>query len=160
AYQLIESMAQNHYQWGSERTPVEKTQTKGGMYEISGIDHVNAKIDALAQKIESLTTAPKATVASTTQGCELCGAQGHAIAECNLLTETPTDHVNYTQGNSYNPSQRNHPYLSYKSNNALYAPSPTPPGFQKPAFNAPRKSNLELLIENFIATQTQTNLQT
>ncbi|MCI80160.1 hypothetical protein A2U01_0101431, partial [Trifolium medium] len=59
-------MAQNHYQWGSERTPAEKPQTKGGMYEISSIDHVNGKLDALTQKIESLTTAPTATVAATT----------------------------------------------------------------------------------------------
>ncbi|XP_045791573.1 uncharacterized protein LOC123886284 [Trifolium pratense] len=32
AYQLIESMDQNHYQWGSERTPEEKPQTKGGTF--------------------------------------------------------------------------------------------------------------------------------
>ncbi|XP_045804300.1 uncharacterized protein LOC123897629 [Trifolium pratense] len=161
AYQLIESMAQNHYQWGNERTTVEKPQTKGGMYEISNMDHINAKLDALTQKIESLTNAPKATMAATIQNCELCGAQGHAIAECRLLTEAPTDQVNYTQGNSYNQNQRNHPYLSYNSNNALYAPgqapTPSPPGFQKPAQNAPMKSNLELMIENFIAIQTQTN---
>jgi hypothetical protein len=55
AYQLIENMAQNHYQWGSERAAIEKSNTKGGMYEVSGIDHVNAKVDALTQKIESLT---------------------------------------------------------------------------------------------------------
>ncbi|XP_045831437.1 uncharacterized protein LOC123922791 [Trifolium pratense] len=161
AYQLIESMAQNHYQWGNERTTVEKPQTKGGMYEISNMDHINAKLDALTQKIESLTNAPKATVAATIQNCELCGAQGHAITECRLLTEAPTDQVNYTQGNSYNQNQRNHPYLSYNSNNALYvpgqAPTPSPPGFQKPAQNAPMKSNLELMMENFIAVQTQTN---
>ncbi|XP_045827939.1 uncharacterized protein LOC123919930 [Trifolium pratense] len=161
AYQLIESMAQNHYQWGSERAPVEKTQTKGGMYEISNMDHINAKLDALTQKIESLTNAPKANVAATIQNCELCGAQGHTIAECRLLTEAPNDQVNYTQGNSYNQNQRNHPYLSYNSNNALYAPgqtpTPSPPGFQKPAQNAPMKSNLELMMENFIALQTQTN---
>ncbi|CAJ2652135.1 unnamed protein product [Trifolium pratense] len=161
AYQLIESMAQNHYQWGSERAPVEKTQTKGGMYEISNMDHINAKLDALTQKIESLTNAPKANVAATIQNCELCGAQGHTIAESRLLTEAPNDQVNYTQGNSYIQNQRNHPYLSYNSNNALYAPgqtpTPSPPGFQKPAQNAPMKSNLELMMENFIALQTQTN---
>ncbi|XP_045800522.1 uncharacterized protein LOC123894544 [Trifolium pratense] len=161
AYQLIESMDQNHYQWGNERTTVEKPQTKGGMYEISNMDHINAKLDALTQKIESLTNAPKATVAATIQNCELCGAQGHTIAECRLLTEAPTDQVNYTQGNSYNQNQRNHPYLSYNSNNALYAlgqaPTPSPPGFQKPAQNVPMKSNLELMMENFIAVQTQTN---
>jgi hypothetical protein len=30
AYDLIEDMAQNHYQFLSERIPVEKTQPKGG----------------------------------------------------------------------------------------------------------------------------------
>ncbi|XP_045831066.1 uncharacterized protein LOC123922389 [Trifolium pratense] len=125
------------------------------------MDHINSKLDALTQKIESLDNAPKATVAATIQSCELCEAQSHAIAECRLLTEAPTDQVNYTQGNSYNQNQRNHPYLSYNSNNALYAPgqapTPSPPGFQKPAQNAPMKSNLELMMENFIAVQTQTN---
>jgi hypothetical protein len=40
------------------------------------------------------------------------------------------------------------------------APTPSPPGFQKPAYptqNAPMKSNLEIMMENFIAAQTQTN---
>ncbi|CAJ2641624.1 unnamed protein product [Trifolium pratense] len=164
AYQLIESMAQNHYQWGNERTSVEKPQTKGGMYEVKELDLVKAKLEALTQKMESMTTTPAATMAATISNCELCGIQGHKIAECQLLTEVPPDQVNYTQGNPYNQGPRNHPYLSYKSNNALYAPgqAPTPslPGFQKLAFSAPRKSNLELLVENFIATQTQTNLQT
>ncbi|CAJ2644607.1 uncharacterized protein LOC123896171 [Trifolium pratense] len=161
AYQLIESMAQNHYQWGNERTTVEKSQTKGGMYEVSELDLVKAKLEALTQKMESMTTTPVATVAATISNCELCGIQGHTIAECQLLTEVPPDQVNYTQGNPYNQGPRNHPYLSYKSNNALYAPgqtpTPSPPGFQKPAQNAPMKSNLELMMENFIAVQTQTN---
>ena len=39
AYALIESMAQNHYQWGSERgqeekAPGEKAPMKSGMHEI------------------------------------------------------------------------------------------------------------------------------
>ncbi|KAK2368342.1 hypothetical protein QL285_081543 [Trifolium repens] len=164
AYQLIESMAQNHYQWGNERTTIEKPQTKGGMYEVSELDLVKAKLEALTQKMESMTTTPAATVAATISNCELCGIQGHAVAECQLLTEASPDQVNYTQGNPYNQGLRNHPYLSYKSNNALYAPGqapiPSPPGFQKPAYptqNAPRKSNLELMMENFIAVQTQTN---
>ncbi|WJX45921.1 hypothetical protein P8452_32768 [Trifolium repens] len=164
AYQLIESMAQNHYQWGSERTTMEKPQTKGGMYEISGIDHVNAKLDALTKKLESLTTTPAATVAATTQNCEVCGVQGHVAAECHVLTGVPLEQANYTQGNSYNYNQRNHPYLSYTSNNALYAPgqapSSAPPRFQKPAYptqNAPNQSNLEMMMENFIAAQAQTN---
>ena len=77
ANQLIENMAQNHYQWGGERTSVEKTQTKSGMYEISSLDKVNAKVDALTQKIESLTLPPAATVAAVTPSCKVCEVPGH-----------------------------------------------------------------------------------
>ncbi|MCI76906.1 hypothetical protein A2U01_0098176, partial [Trifolium medium] len=71
----------------------------------------------------------------------MCGVQGHDIAECQILIGVSPDQVNYTQGNpysnNYNHGSKNHPYLSYKSINALYAPgqapSSAPPGFQKPA---------------------------
>ncbi|XP_058761643.1 uncharacterized protein LOC131635058 [Vicia villosa] len=167
SYQLIENMAQNHYQWGGERASVEKPQAKGGMYEVSGIDHVNAKVDALTQKIENLSMTPSAIVAAIAPNCELCGVQGHIVSECQLLAGIPPDQMNYAQGNpysnTYNPGWKNHPNFSYKNNNALYAPQ-TPPGFQKPnqtapqvAPQAPRKSNLEIIMENFVATQTQQN---
>ncbi|KAK2410400.1 hypothetical protein QL285_045765 [Trifolium repens] len=143
---------------------MEKPQTKGGMYEISGIDHVNAKLDAITQNLESITTAPATIVAATTQNCEVCGVQGHIATECHVLTGVPLEQANYTQGNSYNYNQRNHLCLSYTSNNTLYAPgqapSSAPPGFQKPAYptqNAPNQSNLEMMMENFIAAQAQTN---
>lgn len=32
AYQLIKNMAQNHYQWGTKRLRVKKTQQKGGIF--------------------------------------------------------------------------------------------------------------------------------
>jgi hypothetical protein len=81
--------------------------------------------------------------------------------------------VNYAQGNpyshTYNSNWKNHPNFSYKNNNALYAPGQAPnqapaipPGYQKttpstPNNNVPRKSNLEIMMENFIASQQQTN---
>ncbi|XP_058741657.1 uncharacterized protein LOC131614045 [Vicia villosa] len=92
---------------------------------------------------------------------------GHAVPECHLLTGVSPEPVNYAQGNpysnTYNPGWKNHPNFLYKNNNALYAPGQAPgvpPGYQKEPFaapNVPRKSNLEVMIENFIATQTQTN---
>ena len=167
AYNLIENMAQNHCQWGGERTQVEKSQTKGGMYEISGLDHIHAKVDALTQKLDNLAITPPATVAAVTPNCEICGNPGHAAQECQVLAGLPPDQVNYAQGNpysnTYNPGWKNHPNFSYKNNNALYPPNQTPvvpPGSQKAmtaAPTAPRKSNLELMMENFIATQAQTN---
>src|SRR4051812_11480585 len=167
AYNLIENMAQNHYQWGGEQAALEKAQTKGGMYEISGIDRVNAKVDALTQKIENLTVTPSATAAAVIPNCEICGLTGHVVAECQILTGRPSDQVNYAQGNpysnTYNPGWKNHPNFPYKNNNALYAPGQAPavpPGYQKApvaAQNTHRKSNLEIMMENFIASQQQTN---
>lgn len=83
------------------------------------------------------------------------------------MVNIPSNQVNTAQGNpysnTYNPGWRNHPNFSYKNNNALFAPSPTPvvpPGYQKgspAAPQAPKKSNLELTMENFIATEIQKN---
>lgn len=117
---------------------------KGVMYEVNGIDHVNAKVDALTKKIESLTVTPIATVVVTTFNCELCGTPRHKTPEFHLLVGIPSDQVNYAQGNpysnTYNPSWRNHPNFSYKNNNALFALNPTPvvpPGYQKGALASP-----------------------
>lgn len=51
AYELIENMAQNHFHWGGECAATEKPTSKGEMYGVNGIDRVNAKVDALTQKI-------------------------------------------------------------------------------------------------------------
>lgn len=168
AYQIIENMAQNHYQWGGERTSVEKSQPKRGMYEVSGIEHVNAKEDALTQKIESLAITPAATVASVAPNCDLCGVPGHNVSEYQLLAGITPYQLNYAQGNpysnTYNPGWKKYHNFSYKNNNALYASNQPPSGYQKPAQGAPqaapqapRKSNLELMMENFFSSQTEQN---
>ena len=144
------------------------------MVEVNSLDQVNAKVEALTQKLENLTTAPAAIVDAVAQACDLCGLQSHPAPECPLLTGVPTEQANYVQGNpyrnTYNPGWKNHPNFSYKSNNALYAPGQapaTPPGYPKAnpnhpnngpnTSNSPRKSNLEIMIEHFIACQSQTN---
>lgn len=101
AYQLIENMAQNHYQWGAERVKVEKTQQKGGMFEVNGFDHVNAKVEALIQKINNLTITTSSIVTVVTPNCDICGVQLHMAIDCQILTRTTLDHVNYAQGNPY-----------------------------------------------------------
>ena len=166
-YALIEDMAQNHYQWGSERAQVEKTQPKAGMYEVSNLDHMNARVDALYHKLDNLSLAPPATAAVVAQNCEICGVLGHIASKCQLLAET--DQANYAQGNpysnTYNPGLRNHHNFSYKNNNPSFAPShapANPPSFQgqqgaSVASAIPKKSNLELMMENFVLAQTQQN---
>ncbi|XP_058784693.1 uncharacterized protein LOC131659532 [Vicia villosa] len=110
---------------------------------------------------------PAATVAAIAPNCELYGVQGHIVFDFQLLDGIPPDQMNYAQGNpysnTYNPGWKNHPNFSYKNNNVLYAPQ-APLGFQKPnqaapqaAPQAPYKSNLEIMMEIFVATQTQQN---
>ncbi|XP_050888985.1 uncharacterized protein LOC127094166 [Lathyrus oleraceus] len=101
AYEFIENMTQNHFQWGGACSAIEKPTLKGGMYEVNGIDRVNAKVDALTQKIENFSITPAATVAVVTPNCELCGTHGHTNADCQLLVGIPIGQVNYAQGNPY-----------------------------------------------------------
>ncbi|XP_058766949.1 uncharacterized protein LOC131640578 [Vicia villosa] len=69
---LIEDMAQNHAQWGIERATVEKKESHGGKHEISCMDMMNAKMDALALKVENMSQNP--TIVAVIQSeCELCG---------------------------------------------------------------------------------------
>ncbi|KAI5385440.1 hypothetical protein KIW84_072152 [Lathyrus oleraceus] len=63
------------------------------MYEVNGMDHVNAKVDALTQKIENLTITPAAVVAVVAPNCELCGTPGNTNVECKLLASIPTDQI-------------------------------------------------------------------
>ncbi|XP_058768516.1 uncharacterized protein LOC131642256 [Vicia villosa] len=103
---LIEDMAQNHAQWGIERATVEKKESHGGKHEISCMDMMNAKMNALALKVENMSQNPT-TVAAIQSECKLCGTQGHQTIDCNLLNDSGSDQVNYTQGNpfsnTYNP---------------------------------------------------------
>lgn len=95
AYQLIENMSHNHYQWGNEHAQVEKAPQNGGMFEVNGLEHTSDKVDALTQKINNLTITTPTIVASVTPNCEICGIQGHIANDCHLLTGTVPDQVNY-----------------------------------------------------------------
>jgi hypothetical protein len=90
ACDLIEDMAQNHYQWGTERASIEKKETQGGTHEVSSLDMMQAKMDALALRIEHMSTNTN-TVAVVHTECELCGSKGHESAKCNLLNDLNTD---------------------------------------------------------------------
>jgi len=54
AYALIEDMTQNYYQWTSERAITvfapPPSKKEAGMYKISTLNHLSAKVDTLFQK--------------------------------------------------------------------------------------------------------------
>ena len=51
AYNLIEEMALNNYQWSSERGQPTRV---GGKYEIDALTFLTAKMDAMTQKLDKL----------------------------------------------------------------------------------------------------------
>lgn len=93
AYQLIENMAQNHIS-GVVSAPLSKSKKKSGMYEVRGLDHMNAKVDALTKKIDNLTNNLVAIVVALTPICEICGVQGHVTYDCQLLSKPSHDRAN------------------------------------------------------------------
>jgi len=85
AYALIEDMAQNHYQWTNERAITASTSSKkeAGMYEVSNLDHLAAKIDALTQKIDKMNVSA-VTPTFVSPPYEICGVFGHIGVDCQL----------------------------------------------------------------------------
>jgi len=87
AYALIGDMAQNHYQWTSERAIIivalSPSKKEVGMYEVSAFDHLAAKMDALFQKFDKLTISV-VTPPAVKPHCEICGVAGHIGIDCQL----------------------------------------------------------------------------
>lgn len=116
------------------------------------------KVDVFIKKIDNLIITHATTIVVMTPNCEICRVPRHITVKCQFLVEPTIYHVNCAQGimcsNTYNPGWRHYPNFSYKNNNALFAP-----GFQGQqealvAHVASQKSNLKLMKENFIVTQT------
>ena len=100
--------------------------------------------------------------------CKICHEINHATNECaslssflNVLEEQVHASNSYLPNNSsysnnYNPNVRNHPYLSYKSDNVL-----NPPALRN--FNSPHASSsssrpsLEDALSTFIQRQSEQN---
>lgn len=82
---------------------------KGGLYEITALDHMNSKVDALYQKIENISIILATHIAHTTLFCETSKVNEHFAADFQmvLIGETRQDYVNYINNN-----QHNNPYSS------------------------------------------------
>ena len=156
-YALIEDIAQNHYQWTSERaiTVVAPSPSKNeaGMYEVSSPNHLNAKVDAHFQKFDKLSVIV-VTPAPVLPPREVCGIVGHTDIECELgiAVESP-EQANYGQ---YNQGMRNNHEIYNKTPQNPFGQQTTPPDFSNNQ-RGPQKSNLELFLENFILGQTKQN---
>jgi len=164
---LLEEMASNNYHWSSERAAQKKSS---GRYEVDAVTLLTSQVDALAQRLDRVGAPNPVGVHAI---CETCGVLGHTSINCYNGPST-IEHANAMhnfnptpQGNSY-PNAHSLGWKNYS--NSLYRnPNPQPqnvvqsPGFQyRAAYNPPPlplqpKSNLDSLMEQFIATQTKNN---
>ena len=129
AYELLEEMASNNYQWTSERSMPRKIV---GAHNIDVV--TTLQMTALSNKLEHLNVS-----AIQTQVCELCRGN-HISVNCQVGSPFASSSAKQAQyvsnfqrqqnnpySNIYNPNWRNHPNLSW--NNTQNALKP-PPGFQ------------------------------
>jgi hypothetical protein len=122
AFALIESMASHHFQWSSDRAVVPHAP---GIHAISSADLVAAQVEILNKQMASILSERSATSVASVQFaqamCDVCGVQGHTNGECTYYSAVgpSVSEVSYAQGQgpfsqSYNPSWKHHPNLSYK----------------------------------------------
>ncbi|KAH9745008.1 hypothetical protein KPL70_003905 [Citrus sinensis] len=140
AYELLEEMASNNYQWTSERSMPRKIVRA---YNVDVVTALSAQMTALSNKLEHLNVS-----AIQTQVCELCGGN-HTNVNCqvgSLFASSSAEQAHYvanfqrpqnnSYSNTYNPGWRNHLNLSWNNTQNTLKP---PPGFQ----SQEKKSNLE-----------------
>ena len=98
AYNLLETMASNNYQWHGERSAPKRVT---GMHEVDSWNLLNAKIDMLTKKLEALTKVSNPTVVYS---CEYCGGD-HSTLECQ--GRFSSQYPSIEQLNALNNFQRN-----------------------------------------------------
>ena len=123
AYNLLETMASNNYQWHGERSAPKKA---AGMHEVDSWNLLNAKIDMLTKKLEA---SAKVTNPMAVYSCEYCGgghptlkfqgqpygySQNTSIEQLNALNNFQRNQWN-PYSNTYNSGWRNHPNFSWSN---------------------------------------------
>ena len=131
AYDLLKKMATNNYQWSNERGMPKRSP---GMYELDGINMLNAKVDSLVKMFGDLRTAN--VISKPVLSCDWC-AGAHMSSDCQQVEQAQfVSNLNKQQNNpysnNYNPGWRNHPNFRWRDqSNQGNIPRPiNPPGFQ------------------------------
>lgn len=127
---LLDTLVEN--QWNHSR----RAAPRKGKNEVETYALLSSQIAALTEKIDGICVGTSSSMvgdamATTIQvgvSCDFCGGSGHVAMECSSNTNgvmVMQEQVSAFQGqtrppfnnNSYYPGIRNHPNLSYRSNN-------------------------------------------
>ena len=113
AQELIDMVANNQFMYTSERNPVDNgTPMKKGVLEIDTLNAIldqnkilTQQVNMISQSLNGMQAASNSTQEASSEE-EAYDPENPAIAEVNYMGEP--------YGNTYNPSWRNHPNLSWK----------------------------------------------
>ncbi|KAJ4724584.1 DNA-directed DNA polymerase [Melia azedarach] len=164
AYDLLEEMAANAFQWPSERLTLKKAS---GVHEVDNLSALTAQLATLNKQL-GVMTAQSIHIPQVV--CELCNGN-HPSTDCqvgNPFAPSSSEQMsyvgNYNQqnnnpySNTYNQGWRNHPNFSWRGNQNAARP---PLGFQPQE----KKVNLEEALTQLTVntskfmTKTETTLQ-
>jgi hypothetical protein len=125
----------------TDRNRISTTTSSGSVFRLREEDNMSAKISLLTKEIEALKLKGSRGVNAVYREepmeiYRICQEIDHTTSACKSLSQflnVPEEQVctfnqyrqnNSSYSNNYNPNMRNHPYLSYKSDNVL---NPTGP---------------------------------
>ncbi|XP_017973115.1 PREDICTED: uncharacterized protein LOC108661374 [Theobroma cacao] len=138
AYNMLEKMASNNYQWPSERLGSRKAARA---YEIDAIGNLAVQVATLSKKFDTLGVH---AVKNSFVVCEMCG-DSHSSDQCSY---------NSTSLQFVGNFNRNHPNFSWNNNAGPFNLNPImPPSFQQQA-RPPileKKSQVEELLLQYMS---------
>ncbi|XP_065635167.1 uncharacterized protein LOC136069942 [Quercus suber] len=175
----LDEIAENSNTWtgpcpmdSTDRTRTNTTTSSGSVFKLREDDNMNAKISMLTKEIKALKMKGSRSVSATfredpMEVCKICHEINHSTNECASLSSflnVPEEQVhafnlywpnNSSYSNNYNPNMRNHPYLSYKSDNVLNPPAPR--NLNSPHASSSSRTSLEDALSTFIQRQSEQN---
>ena len=124
AYNLIQEIVLNIFQWSTDRT---QPKWVVGKLEVDAIALLSTKVDAITKRLDQMNV--NAVNSSAPSPCEICCSIEHITLNCQVgspFFEDPNE-VNYDQNfnprptndpysNTYNSGWKNHLNFSYRSN--------------------------------------------
>ncbi|XP_024023163.1 uncharacterized protein LOC112092116 [Morus notabilis] len=160
AYEILERMANNNYQWPTERAAT--ARRVAGVHEVDAVTALTAQVSSLASILNSMNqgvNSPQFTVVS----CIYYG-EGHLFDNCPSNPESACYVGNFNKNhnlysNTYNLGWRQHPNFSWNSQGQNVASSSTatcpqhPPGFPQHPRHQPAEqhSSMEHLLKEYMA---------
>ncbi|KAH9722903.1 hypothetical protein KPL70_006892 [Citrus sinensis] len=166
AYEILERIANNNYQWPSARQPAARGTAR--VHSIDAITALSAQVTSLTNMVKAMTATPATVKQVTELSCVYCGEE-HDFDNCpgnpalaNYVGNFNRQPQNNPYSNTYNPGWKQYPNFSWSNQNrnapALNGLSRNtqPPGFHQQSQGQKHISqdpitSLEALIKEYIA---------